>query len=107
MVGGHPYLVRVALYHLGRQELTIEQLLPEAPTLAGIYSNHLRHHLASLQAHPELAAALKQVVTAPESVQLEAIAAYKLESMGLVKLEGNQATPSCELYRLYFCQQLG
>ena len=107
MVGGHPYLVRVALYYLGCQEVTLEQLLQEAPTLAGIYSNYLRHHLANLQEHPELAAAFKQVVTAPGSVQLEAIAAYKLESMGLVKLEGNRATPSCELYRLYFREQLG
>jgi hypothetical protein len=107
MVSGHPYLVRVALYHLGSQKVTLNQLLQEAPTLAGIYSNHLRRHLTHLQEHPELAAALKQVITAPKSVQLEAIAAYKLESMGLVKLEGNQATPSCELYRLYFREQLG
>lgn len=107
MVGGHPYLVRVAFYYLGHQEVTLEKLLQEAPTLAGIYSNHLRQHLANLQEHPELAAALKRVVTAPESVQLEAIAAYKLESMGLVKLEGNQVTPSCVLYRLYFREQLG
>ena len=54
-----------------------------------------------------MASALKRVVTTPASVQLEAITAYKLESMGLVKLEGNQATPSCELYRLYFREQLG
>lgn len=107
MLGGHPYLVRVALYHLGSQKVTLDQLLQEAPTLAGIYSNHLRRHLTHLQEHPELAAALKQVITAPQSVQLEAISAYKLESMGLVKLEGNQATPSCELYRLYFREQLG
>jgi len=37
-------------------------------------------------------------------VQLEAIAAYKLESMGY-KLEENQATSCCELYRLYFREQ--
>ncbi len=107
MIGGHPYLVRLALYHLGRQEVTLEQLLQEAPTISGIYSNYLRHHLGNLQGHPELAEALKRVVTAPVSVQLEAITAYKLESMGLVKLEGNQAIPSCELYRLYFREQLG
>ncbi len=106
MVGGHPYLLRLAFYALGRKEVTLEQLLQQAPTLAGIYSNHLRRHLANLQEHPQLAAALKQVVTTPASVQLEAIAAYKLESMGLVKLKGNQATPSCELYRLYFREQL-
>ncbi|BAT56895.1 hypothetical protein NOS3756_59070 (plasmid) [Nostoc sp. NIES-3756] len=106
MIGGHPYLARVAFYQLANQELTLEHLLQDAPTISGIYSNHLRHHLANLQEHPELAAALKSVVTSSDSVQLEAIAAYKLESMGLVKLEGNQAVPSCELYRLYFREQL-
>ncbi|MBN4004939.1 AAA-like domain-containing protein [Nostoc sp. LPT] len=106
MIGGHPYLARLALYNLGNQTVTLEQLLKEAPTIAGIYSNYLRHHLANLQKHPELAIALKRVVTSPTSVQLEAIAAYKLESMGLVKLEGNQAMPSCELYQLYFREQL-
>ncbi|MBE9002138.1 MULTISPECIES: AAA-like domain-containing protein [unclassified Nostoc] len=107
MIGGHPYLARLALYNLGHEEVTLEQLLNEAPTIAGIYSNYLRQHLANLQEHPELATALKRVVTSPTSVQLEAIAAYKLESMGLVKLEGNQAISSCELYRLYFQEHLG
>ena len=107
MIGGHPYLVRLALYHIGRREVTLEQLLQDAPTIAGIYSNYLRHHLANLQEDRELAGAIQRVVTSPVSVQLEAITAYKLESMGLVKLEGNQAIPSCELYRLYFREQLG
>lgn len=106
MVGGHPYLVRIALYNLARQEMSLKQLLQTSPTVAGIYSDHLRHHLATLQEQPQLAAALKRVVMAPQSIPIEAIAAYKLESMGLVKLEGNQAIPSCELYQLYFREQL-
>ena len=59
-----------------------------------------------LQDDPQLASALQQVVSANQSVQLEAIAAYKLESMGLIQLDGHQASPSCQLYRLYFCQHL-
>jgi hypothetical protein len=35
-------------------------------------------------------------------VQLEPTLAYKLESMGLVQLRGNEARVSCELYRQYF-----
>lgn len=105
-IGGHPYLVRIALYHLARQEISLTQLLQTAPTVGGIYSDHLRHHLAFLQAQPTLAAAYKQVVRAVEPLPLEAIAAYKLESMGLVKLYKNQAMPSCQLYRLYFDEQL-
>ncbi len=55
-----------------------------------------------LRDEPQLASALQQVVTADESVRLEAIAAYKLESMGLIQLDGNQAKLSCQFYRLYF-----
>jgi len=106
MVGGHPYLIRLALYRLGSQEVTLEQLLQEAPTLAGIYSDHLQSYLEILRKHPELAAALHKVVMASKGVKLEAIAACKLESLGLVKFNGDEVVPSCELYRLYFGTQL-
>jgi len=45
MVGGHPYLVRVALYHIAREEITLQRLLQSAPTEAGFYGEHLRRHL--------------------------------------------------------------
>lgn len=107
MVGGHPYLVNLALYYLYSQAMTLEELLQTAPTLTGIYSDHLRGYLGMLQEQPQLASALRQIVTANKSEQLDAIAAYKLESMGLIQISGNSAKPSCELYRLYFSKQLG
>ncbi len=107
MVGGHPYLIKQAFYQLKSENITFEQLLQDAPTHAGIYSNHLRGHLSKLNSTPELAHALKQLVIANSSLQLPSIQAYKLDSMGLVKLIGNEVTPSCQLYRLYFHQQLG
>jgi len=106
MVGGHPYLIRLALYHLARQEITLQQLLQDAPTHAGVYSDHLRRCLGNLKQQPELAALLKQVITAQAPVQLESVAVYHLDSMGLVHLKGNQVTPSCELYRQYFSANL-
>ena len=106
MVGGHPYLVQLALYHLQSQDLTLERLLQEAPTHTGIYSAHLRGHLGNLQAYPQLTAALKKVITTNSSQELESIPAYKLESMGLVKLRGDRVTLSSQLYRLYFSTQL-
>lgn len=105
MVGGHPYLVHLALYHLSCQDLTLEKLLQDAPTNAGIYSNHLRSILATLQERLELAAAFKQVMTVASSVCLEPLVSYQLESLGLIKLAGNACTISCELYRLYFQTQ--
>lgn len=102
MVGGHPYLVRLALYHIARQEITLTQLLATAPTDSGLYGDHLRRHLWNLSQHPELAAALSQVVARDSPVQLESIQGFKLHSMGLVQLQGNEVTPSCNLYRQYF-----
>jgi serine/threonine-protein kinase len=35
-------------------------------------------------------------------VQLESMQGFKLHSMGLVHLQGNEVTPRCDLYRQYF-----
>jgi serine/threonine-protein kinase len=106
MVSGHPYLVRLALYYISQQDLTLSQLLEQAPTDAGIYGDHLRQHLWNLQQHPELMAAVKQVVMTCHPVRLEAMQAYKLHGMGLVNRQGNDVTPRCNLYRLYFRDHL-
>ncbi len=102
MVGRHPGLVHLALYHLSRGDRTLTELLDSAPTSSGIYNHHLQRHWATLQEQPELAIALHKVMNATEAVPLEPIQAHKLSSMGLIKLDHNQATPSCQLYRLYF-----
>lgn len=107
MVGGHPYLVRLALYHIARQEMTLAELLETAPTDAGLYSDHLRRHLWNLHQHLELAGALKKVVEVDIPVQLESMQAFKLHSMGLVQLQGNLVIPRCNLYRKYFQIRLG
>lgn len=106
IVGGHPYLVRVALYHIAQQEITLAQLLEIAPTEAGLYGDHLRRHLWNLQQHPKLASAFTQVVTTNEPVELESMLAFKLHSLGLVKLQGNFVTPRFDLYRQYFRDKL-
>jgi hypothetical protein len=106
VVGGHPYLVRLALYHLARRDVTLEALLRDAPTDAGIYGDHLRRHLQTLQQHPRLAAALKQVVSLTEPVKLDTMQGYQLDSMGLIHRQGDDSTPRCELYRHYFRNHL-
>ncbi|MDB9375371.1 AAA-like domain-containing protein [Nodularia sphaerocarpa] len=109
MVGGHPYLIRLALYHLvgrGGLEGNLQELLQQAATTEGIYHEYLRQYVLVLQGEPELATAFSEVITAINDVKLEAVTAYKLHSMGLVHLEGDRCTPACELYRLYFRGQL-
>lgn len=106
MVGGHPYLIRLALYEVSSGNITLEQLLTEASTEAGIYSNHLRRHLEILRQSSELVQALKTVVASSEPVELDSMQIYKLHSMGLVQRKDNQVTPRCHLYREYFCRVL-
>ena len=106
VVGGHPYLLQVALYQLYWQKITLKQLLDEAVTETGIYNDHLRRLLLALQEEEKLEAAFKQVISADRPVKLEPLLAHKLDSMGLVIIDGDLVTPSCELYRLYFKKQL-
>ncbi|MEM8722700.1 MAG: AAA-like domain-containing protein [Cyanobacteria bacterium P01_G01_bin.39] len=108
MVGGHPYLTHLLLYHLyiSKGETTLENLLETAPTQSGIYRHHLQNYLVMLEDNTDLKAALYQVVMANESVQLNALTAYRLESLGLIQLKGDLACISCQLYRLYFRHQL-
>ena len=102
IVGGHPYLVRLAMYEVSSGKVTLEQLLRDAPTEVGIYSNHLRRHLETLQQASELAQAFKKVVASTEPVELDSMQIYKLHSMGLVQRQDNQVMPRCHLYREYF-----
>jgi AAA-like domain len=106
MIGGHPYLVRLALYHLVDRDITLEELLLDAPTDAGIYEEHLRRHWNILQENPPLGAAFKQVVNAFEPVRIETILAYKLYSMGLIKRVGDRVMSRCKLYEHYFQARL-
>lgn len=106
LLGGHPYLVERAIANLTTGEITLEQLLNLAPTEEGIFSNHLREQLWNLQHNPLLESGYKKVVMANEPVRLDAEVGFKLHSMGLVKLLGNDCVPSYDLYRRYFSERL-
>ncbi|MCU0552757.1 MAG: AAA-like domain-containing protein [Leptolyngbya sp. Prado105] len=102
LVGGHPFLIQHAI----RQNINLDELLTQAATESGIYSNHLRRHWMQLQQRQDIAIAFQQVIASNEPVSLDPLKAFKLESMGLIHLQGNTAIPRCELYRQYFSDRL-
>ncbi|MEG4283704.1 AAA-like domain-containing protein [Microcoleus sp. A006_D1] len=106
LVGGHPYLVRLAMYRIVCQDVTLNQLLKSATAEAGIYSDHLRRHLWNLEKYPELIEAMREVVSVSNSVRLRLELGFKLNSMGLVKLDGNYCSARCSLYEEYFRDRL-
>ena len=108
LVGGHPYLLQQAFSHLkSYPDITLDQFLVEARTDAGIYSHHLRQFWLNLREKPKPITALQTVISATEPVRLETISAYQLQSMGLVKVVGNEVEPRCQLYRSYFSDVIG
>lgn len=106
LVGGHPALVRIALYYLTCQSMTLEEILQEAIADGGIYKQHLWRYWTQLQENPNLLRAYTQLVTAKQSIYLDSIEVYKLDSLGLIAYEGDRIKPRCELYRVYFAKQL-
>ncbi|TWH43775.1 AAA-like domain-containing protein [Dulcicalothrix desertica] len=102
LVGGHPFLVRLALYQIANREISLTDFLQTAPTAAGIYSKHLQRQEYILQQQPELGKAMQQIVANGNPVNLTTEVRFKLYSLGLVKLRNDEVTPRCELYRQYF-----
>ena len=106
LVGGHPALIQITLYYLCSQEMTLQELIQNALTNGGIYCYHLWRQLIKLQENPRLAKTYTEVLAAKQGISLNSIEAYKLESLGLIRLEGDRVLPRCELYRTYFAKQL-
>jgi hypothetical protein len=49
---------------------------------------------------------MKRVIAGDEPVRIDDTQAFKLSSMGLVRLSGNDVLPLCDLYRQYFREML-
>ncbi|GAA6615744.1 AAA-like domain-containing protein [Scytonema sp. NUACC26] len=103
LVQGHPFLVRLALYKIARQEINLAEFLQTAATVQGVYSKHLQHLEDILQQQPDLWAAMQEVASSNSPVNLPTAIRFKLHSMGLIKLQGNEVISRCEIYRQYFC----
>ncbi|WP_414576286.1 AAA-like domain-containing protein [Anabaena sp. CCY 9402-a] len=106
LVGGHPALIQLALFYLVSQNITLQDLIHEAIANGGIYRHHLRRHWLRLQTNPSLVKIYTQLVFAQQSMILDPVDTYKLESLGLICFDGDRVLPRCELYLAYFKKQL-
>ena len=103
LVGGHPYLIQLALYWLSERDGTLGTILEDAHTRSGIYSNHLRRHWEIMQRQSGLKEAFSEALKDPEhGAVVDTLMSHQLERMGLVRLSGNSAVVSNELYYKYF-----
>ena len=108
IVGGHPYLIRLGLYKMSADKLTIEELLKYAATETGIYQQHLSRHLEILSNQKNIKVVFSQILKASSPLRLpnKTRELHQLEAMGLITLKADFAEPRCQLYRKYFQERL-
>lgn len=106
LIGGHPYLVRLAMYHLSQNDLSFNDLFETGVEDSGLFRDHLRGFWWKLQKNPDLARAFAQVLHSDVPIPLDPEPLFQLHSLGLVHLNVNRASPRCDLYRAYFTHKL-
>jgi hypothetical protein len=104
-IGGHPYLAQRAFDRIAHQEISLDELLRNAPTEQGIYGAYLNERLQCLEENL-LVNAMRKVVDSDIPVRLTSKETFKLDSMGLIERQGNDVESRCNLYRLYFKDRL-
>ena len=100
LVGGHPYLIRQALFTLVSDKLAFTELLAVAASSEGPFGKHLLFYRHSLGKNPVLLDILQQVLrekTVPNETLLERLAA-----VGLIRQENGKWQARCGLYEQYF-----
>lgn len=106
MFGGYPYMVQTAFAYLQTPQSSLTKLLEISPTEESPFINQLRELLGKLKVCPDLANLYREIVTKNQPMILETHQTFKLESMGLVRVEHNDCFPRCDLYRKYFSVRL-
>jgi hypothetical protein len=104
LVGGHPYLVRQAMYQVCMKEISAEKLLTTASADDGPYADHLLHHLFQLNRSVELRRAMWQILKENTSPSDELT--YRLKGAGLVREKGHSVSVRYGIYSDYFGNHL-
>jgi hypothetical protein len=104
LVGGHPYLVRRALYLLASKRLSVADLFHQAAQEGGPFGDHLRYQLFRLHAKEEQVQALLEVLR-ENRCRDERVFAF-LEGAGLVRRQGPAVLPRCQLYADFLRERL-
>ncbi|HSK80952.1 MAG TPA: AAA-like domain-containing protein [Thermoanaerobaculia bacterium] len=105
LVGGHPYLLRQALYVLATERWSLARLQDEAAKDNGPFGDHLRRHLWALHQSERLRAVVARIARGA-GCEDETLF-QRLSAAGLVRGETRaEARLRCDLYQQYFLRHL-
>ncbi len=100
LVGGHPFLTRLALYQVATGLIRAETLFSQATAHTGPFGDHLRYYLQRVLQRSDLRLALLQIMQ--ENRCEEDYPFYCLKGLGLIKEVGPQIVFRNKLYARYF-----
>lgn len=99
LLGGHPYLTRLAYHRVLTGSLRLPLDLRVAGDPHGPFGDHLRGILSKLSARPALLAALQRII---RDRRAEPDLVHRLRSIGLVRTDGGIPSPANLLYTTFF-----
>jgi hypothetical protein len=102
LVGGQPYLTRLALYRLvGPQKLAFDVLLQRATDEDGPFGEHLRSKLLLLH-QAKLEDAMSEIIRTGVLSKKDHSTYYRLQAAGFVRREEGKVLPANLLYARFF-----
>lgn len=104
LLGGHPFLVRKALYLVASGQITPIELFANATAASGPFGDHLRRLLSLLYDKQELIQGLLLVIS--QNICPDRQIFWRLQGSGLVRASGQAVLPRCQLYAEYFRENL-
>lgn len=104
LVGGHPFLVRRALYLIAKKTLTIHQFFDTATDDRGPFGDHLGYLNNRLHDKEGLLKGMVEILTTSTCKDERAV--LSLEGLGLVLRDKRIVVPACQLYGRYFKERL-
>lgn len=104
LLGGHPYLIRRALYMVASEHIAAGDLLAQASDDYGPFGDHLRRHLFRMRVDSQLVGGMSQVIQQGRCQNEEIF--FRLHGAGLVSKQGGRVTPRYRLYTDFFLKHL-
>jgi DNA-binding winged helix-turn-helix (wHTH) protein len=100
LTGGHPYITRRGLYEMVRSNIGLDVIELRADSYDGVFGDHLRRMLVSLERDISLCASLREVLRGQGKLPMAHF--YRLRSAGVLTGDSPQdSRPRCELYARY------
>ena len=106
LLGGHPYRLHSAFYHLQKVSITLKNLLENRELALTVYSEHLQQQWWILQSHPHLWVLFSEIVQSSSPIICQMDLGFQLQQMGFVHLQWRKAYLTCELFRYFFRDHL-